>query len=1092
MPDPAEAGEPTSLRPAEAPSLSPVLRCAIVAVILPREHLPYIRQWCLHHLAQGWSIHLYNNQGSTGSLRKSSQFAGGNFQRKQVDKRGHAYGRHTEHLSDAEVLEAFRDEIAGLGVTLTEWQPRAADGRIVHGQVEAYVDFIRRERENVDWAAFIDADEYLRHAPGLGWDEILTSMARRSCHRLVLGGVTYESRWSSGGEPRRLEDLKCCGTQKGGEKNIVRLTEVLQADIHYNWTMEDGDHHARADIHQFWFDHYRQKNSDLQLKIRSGGMRTSWDESLAVDDPESIPDSTGTPGEAINIALRSGPDDFPHLATVLASVLRRTDRAVNVKCWCDGFLPASFTVSRLSVEFLEATSRGIDRLSLATVAGDWRRCLFLEAPMVMLGDPGGMFDLNLQGAVAAVRRHEVHATLAEVPGELEVLPASHLHCGSRPWFHSGFLLDLSALRSPAVASRLGSATSAMSGPDERIVLCAVIGNRLRELPRSWHLSPHRDPLSSCFVSGGMVQWLTGTKPWSDDCDAWSRHLWRSERSTWQHLREGLWEKPASLEVSPGSSGAPRSLFLRGWSVRLTGSATGAEPFQGDLPHVPDFTTASWMDRAKRFDQVRFGHEADPAGWLSSAYAGHAGDLPLHVVIAGPVSEQTLENLWHLGYRETCRIATVDWPDGGPIPHLLPYEASEPPVEIPPHHDLYLKRSIACPVEAVADPLRNELWDGPDFGFLSRGLSRGLARYLRQQLPELVAPRPVILNLGPGKGTRILHEALSSTRIVSLEHDPVCLPELEIAFCGSEGIELLATPEDPVRQWHTWDRVQDASVDVLFVSRLFETPVRHAALFFRHKLKPGSIVILEATNRDETRAASAAWERSGFQVLERQDGFTVLRTPATPIENGATSPLAKAIGKLTKRCHRLRLAPVDPQDEAFLRSLEEEGVTCESEDLPAIESRTISWAKVKGMIPTTADPQKRHARVMEAMSHRTALVNALRRFLASGEETALICTDSCQWDESRGAVVEDAVASLPDDWGLLYFGASPLSHSAIAPHLTRLESSTLSPAVLWKRQTAMRLIPQLEAADCEWQTLLAKSHAWIPTYCVVPFVARILP
>ncbi|MGV0153078.1 hypothetical protein ACSW29_07050 [Rhodococcus sp. GB-02] len=46
-------------------------------------------------------------------------------------------------------------------MTIIDWQPRDAESRIAHGQVEAYVDYVRRYRDTVAWAALIDADEYL-------------------------------------------------------------------------------------------------------------------------------------------------------------------------------------------------------------------------------------------------------------------------------------------------------------------------------------------------------------------------------------------------------------------------------------------------------------------------------------------------------------------------------------------------------------------------------------------------------------------------------------------------------------------------------------------------------------------------------------------------------------------------------------------------------------------------------------------------------------------------------------------------------------------------------------------------------------------
>ncbi|MDV6271941.1 hypothetical protein R3Q06_00365 [Rhodococcus erythropolis] len=44
-------------------------------------------------------------------------------------------------MSDSEVQVAFRKVLHDLPMTIIDWQPRDADGRSVHGQVEAYVDY---------------------------------------------------------------------------------------------------------------------------------------------------------------------------------------------------------------------------------------------------------------------------------------------------------------------------------------------------------------------------------------------------------------------------------------------------------------------------------------------------------------------------------------------------------------------------------------------------------------------------------------------------------------------------------------------------------------------------------------------------------------------------------------------------------------------------------------------------------------------------------------------------------------------------------------------------------------------------------------
>ncbi len=269
--------------------MSPIPK-AVVAVLLPREHLPFIRQWCRHHTDLGWKVFLYDNSGSQGSLRATSSFQSGKFQRQNIDKRGNRYGDYTAEMTDEEVRLAFEKEVSGLDVEIIAWQPKDAAGRIVHGQVEAYVDFIHFHGDQFRWAAFIDADEYLQSGNGLSWDHLLNEVESRGCHRLMIEGIVYESRWTPDGKATLLENLKCCGRQVAGQKNIVRPSMVLLADIHWGWRMEGTNRYATVDSVQFHFKHYKGSSAEPCLTVHPHPPLAAEAESLPARSAGDTPD----------------------------------------------------------------------------------------------------------------------------------------------------------------------------------------------------------------------------------------------------------------------------------------------------------------------------------------------------------------------------------------------------------------------------------------------------------------------------------------------------------------------------------------------------------------------------------------------------------------------------------------------------------------------------------------------------------------------------------------------------------------------------------------------------------------------------------
>ncbi|MDR2430503.1 MAG: glycosyltransferase family 92 protein [Puniceicoccales bacterium] len=243
----------------------------ICAVTLPRESQPWLRDWIEHHVKAGASkVVIYDNTGSTGSLRPGTVFSGGKLQRAQVSKRGEEYGRLTAHLSDEKISQELRDIAAAFPdnrVEIIRWRPRdPRNKQIIHGQVEAYCDFIRRFRDLFTWGTFLDMDEYLYCAPGLSIDNILKQLAKEkpSVGALQLQSWGFECRWGKEG-PKNIRDLATCipAASQFSDKSFVRLSDATHANIHMNWRFRNDVEKLRANPQDFAFCHYNLSPGEL-------------------------------------------------------------------------------------------------------------------------------------------------------------------------------------------------------------------------------------------------------------------------------------------------------------------------------------------------------------------------------------------------------------------------------------------------------------------------------------------------------------------------------------------------------------------------------------------------------------------------------------------------------------------------------------------------------------------------------------------------------------------------------------------------------------------------------------------------------------
>ena len=200
-------------------------RLAIMTVFLPRENLFFLDEWLRYHLAIGFGhVYLYDNSGS--------QFldCGNNLEVTARNKRGEEVYRLLAHLDDGGVAQELERVLAPFErhgfVTRIRWQPRDASGRITYGQVEAFLDYVRRFRKESEWTSFTDLDEFVVPVRYEGMPEVLDELTRRKVSYVRMPQRCFASRFDEGGKPveRVLEIARCSdwSAPSFGPKAMIR------------------------------------------------------------------------------------------------------------------------------------------------------------------------------------------------------------------------------------------------------------------------------------------------------------------------------------------------------------------------------------------------------------------------------------------------------------------------------------------------------------------------------------------------------------------------------------------------------------------------------------------------------------------------------------------------------------------------------------------------------------------------------------------------------------------------------------------------------------------------------------------------------
>lgn len=413
----------------------------------------------------------------------------------------------------------------------------------------------------------------------------------------------------------------------------------------------------------------------------------------------------------LRVALSTDAKGHPYHATLIASILRRASRPVWVRCWCRGFLPESFEVGQLRMEFLRAEEEvsgkypamsgpaAYDRLRVIRDCTDWDRCVVMDYDQLALCDLAPLMDLEMGDHLLAAHMQGPGVDMAYAMRVWlkRPLPEGWEQVAGHPYFLMPPVMNLKAMREAGTWEKFLAAHEAF-GADEQLSLTAATEGRTLALEKKWNLFPKLH-IREGEVPAGVIHWSGWPKPWHKGAKVWRPDIWESEQTSWEHLRMGIWEKPFSVELEPEDDRMALDLARRGWRVMVfssratEGEADGlAVPEFPDLQRCPANRDVFWSlleERQGVIDQVRLGAWEDPENWLNGAPVA-----PAFLVAQGAMDAEEADRLRLLGYEGEACLMTGEWPGGGPLPRVLGYETPCRGRGLGPGETLYLRRSHA--------------------------------------------------------------------------------------------------------------------------------------------------------------------------------------------------------------------------------------------------------------------------------------------------------------------------------------------------------------------------------------------------------------
>jgi lipopolysaccharide biosynthesis glycosyltransferase len=288
----------------------------------------------------------------------------------------------------------------------------------------------------------------------------------------------------------------------------------------------------------------------------------------------------------ITLVISTDAEGLRRNSTLIASIVRRTKRSVKVRCYTRGFSQQSFEVRNLRVDFVradeEVTGRFpghvpvavFDRLRIMKDEPEWERCLVLDHDMVCLSDLGEYFDEDFDGNLLLGRLFGDGNTLGLQMRGRGGLPESLAHAEDYPYFFMGPMLNLAAMREENTWETFLAVHEVLQ-QEEQLALTAAAGGRTKGVDRKWNQVPQWDNKKDeegnevCGITlEGIIHWTGGGKPWHINSKVWRPEIWEAERTNWEVLRAGEWDKPVIWELSGSPASELQHWFKRGWKLAV--------------------------------------------------------------------------------------------------------------------------------------------------------------------------------------------------------------------------------------------------------------------------------------------------------------------------------------------------------------------------------------------------------------------------------------------------------------------------------------------------------------------------------------------
>lgn len=239
-------------------------RFAIHTVFILKENILFLEEWINYHILLGFNkFYLYDNS----NVNKISGFDADEYGQEEGGKYIQYNKINKHNVNYDEIVDVTQKDMDDYVqklcekykcIDIIEWSPKDKDGNILYNQPEAHNHCLKRlKKDNIDWCANIDMDEYIVIKDYDNISQYIESLSSE-IKNVKLGQIRFESRFHN--LDKLVTEITLSENKifdrNHSNKNIFNVKDTISTDVH-EVTLKNENSEYKPPINEIWFNHYK-------------------------------------------------------------------------------------------------------------------------------------------------------------------------------------------------------------------------------------------------------------------------------------------------------------------------------------------------------------------------------------------------------------------------------------------------------------------------------------------------------------------------------------------------------------------------------------------------------------------------------------------------------------------------------------------------------------------------------------------------------------------------------------------------------------------------------------------------------------------